>query len=402
MATYIPTVEDIQKQGYISGNDGKQYTLGSQEATNYLLESSKKLVQPVSEPTVGSIYGGEFKAPSYDSNIDSAITQGLDLYGSAANTPINEDQIRSTTLARFQQEVDAVNAIYGEKLREVQLEGQNRLGSGRAIAARSGTLGSDFGAAQKDKIQTGNRRMEDMVRQEQMAKIASIMNMASGQAAEEIAAKRAAQKEGLDSYLKFLGAKTERRSTGLNNLAAAFINQGVDPTSMSPEQLSQLARTYGVSTDDILASYATSKKTADAEAQKLAFEQAKDRRFTLNEGDAIYEIQDDGSYKFIGKNPKTSAPGSGSSGTKVSLTTAKTLNLPLSLVGQSQDQVISSLLSSDVPAWFVEKAQNEAQQSLLPEYVAELWEAYRNQVNSSFESDGGDDDISAILNALGN
>lgn len=398
----IPTVEDIQKSGVIQGNDGKTYKLGSQEATNYLIESSKKML---AEPTIESVYKDVPKVSAPDGDVDRSIETGLSIYGGAANTPIDEDAIRRSTLDRFQKEVDAVNQVYADKLVEAQMEGRNRLGSGRAIAARSGTLGSDFGGAQKDKILGANRQIEGSIQAEKLAKIESILNMASTAASDEIAAKRKAQTEGLDSYLKFLGAKTERKTAGLNSLAAAFVDQEIDPNEVDPAKLKDLAKSYGITADEIIANYATTKKAKDAEKKKLELETAKTeadiaskKRFTVNEGDALYELQDDGSYKYLGKNPKTSTPGSGS---KISLAQVGKYGLPVSVAGKSQDEVIGELQSENVPAWFVEKSNNEAQQNLMPEYVAQLWQDYRKGVISKVETDSGDGDIQAILNALG-
>lgn len=397
----IPSVEDIQRSGVIQGNDGKTYKLGSQEATNYLIESSKKML---SEPTIESVYKDVPKVSTPDSNVDESIERGLSIYGGSA-APIDEDAIRRSTLDRFQKEVDAVNQVYADKLVEAQMEGRNRLGSSRAIAARSGTLGSDFGAAQKDKVLGQNRQIEGSIDAERLARIESIFNKANTAAADEIAAKRKAQQEGLDSYLKFLGAKTERKTAGLNSIAAAFVDQGIDPNEVDPAKLKDLAKSYGITEDEIIANYATTKKAKDAEKKAAELETAKTeaeiaskKRFTVNEGDALYELQDDGSYKYLGKNPKTTTPGSGS---KITLAQVGKYGLPVSVAGKSQDEVIGELQGENVPAWFVEKVNNEAQQNLMPDYVAQLWQDYRKGVISKVETDSGDGDIQAILNALG-
>lgn len=64
------------------------------------------------------------------------------------NAPIDETAIRKQKESEFQSQIDAINAVYADKLRQERTTGQGRLGSGRAIQARSGLIGSDFGTAQ--------------------------------------------------------------------------------------------------------------------------------------------------------------------------------------------------------------------------------------------------------------
>jgi len=62
-----------------------------------------------------------------------------------------------------------------------------------------------------------------------------------------------------------------------------------------------------------------------------------------------------------------------SSGNKLTMSEAQSRNLPLSLVGQTEEDVIASLYSPTPPQWFVDKVNKEAQQTLLPEAVNKLW-----------------------------
>lgn len=364
------------------------YELGSPEATNALLESSKKLLAP----TAGEVYK-PFVAPTEDKNIDFAINQGLGMYDTKATTPINEDTIRSQTLSRFQQEIDAVNAVYGEKLREAKTQGLSRLGSTNAINARSGTLGSDFGQAQNEKVVGMNNDIENSVEAERLAKIALINRAANTDATAEIAAKRKAQEEGLDSYIKFLGAKTERKTAGLKKVAGALISQKLDPSEIDPANLEAIAKSYGVTVDELKQGHATEKKAyEEAELAKMEAS-AKNRRVEVGEGQAIYELQDDGTYKLIGKNPKTSSPGSGD---KLSLSEARSLGLPISLVNQSQDAVLASLDSKNPPNWFIEKMGKDLAMdpSLVPQIlnpvsplVTNAWKDYQAEVKASYEKE---------------
>lgn len=60
-------------------------------------------------------------------------------------------------------------------------------------------------------------------------------------------------------------------------------------------------------------------------------------------------------------------------GNTLTFSEAVNQGLPLSLVGESEASVAQSLYSATPPAWFVEKANNEAGQTLLPAVVQAQW-----------------------------
>lgn len=341
------------------------------------------------EPKVSEIYK-ELKVGEGDKEVGAAIDQGVGIYKGAGDTPINEDDIRNRILSTFQQEVDATNSVYTDKVREARTAGLSRVGSGRAIAARSGTLGSDFGNAQDQQIKNANNEIVNSIEQERLAKIAEIMGRGNSAVTAEIAAKRKAQEEGLDSYVKFLGAKTERKKANLKSLSKALITQGIKPEELNPDQLKQIADSYGVTPEELASSYITDKKEYDENKVKEAAAAAKDAQVSLSAGQKLFTLDPKtGQYVQVANNPS-----SGSTNVKnpITIAEAKTLALPLSIVGQSQEDLIASLGSPDIPAWFAEKAQREtgdpANLTLGPAKLSELWEAYRTALLSTFEGDG--------------
>lgn len=80
----------------------------------------------------------------------------------------------------------------------------------------------------------------------------------------------------------------------------------------------------------------------------------------------------------------------GETGNKVTLAEARTLGLPMSIVGMSEKEIINDLQSSQVPQWFVEKTQKELQQSLMPEEMQALWDEYRKARQAEYEADEED------------
>lgn len=77
------------------------------------------------------------------------------------------------------------------------------------------------------------------------------------------------------------------------------------------------------------------------------------------------------------KIASTKATNPSSSKNKITLSEAKSKNLPLATVGMSEDDIAEDLQGENPPPWFTEKIQTEQNQSLLPEVVSEAWQEYR-------------------------
>lgn len=112
------------------------------------------------------------------------------------NQVIDETAIRKQKESELQAQIDAINAVYADRKREEMTKGQGRLGSGRALQARSGLIGSDFGAAQTENISQLNREQEQSVENERLALVNQLLSGAQKSAADEIAAKRLAKEAG--------------------------------------------------------------------------------------------------------------------------------------------------------------------------------------------------------------
>lgn len=76
-------------------------------------------------------------------------------------------------------------------------------------------------------------------------------------------------------------------------------------------------------------------------------------------------------------NPKKTTGGSGTSGNKITLAEADARKLPRSVVGMSEVEVAQSFYEATPPQWFIQKAQGEMRQSLLPTAIQSLWDSYR-------------------------
>jgi len=220
-------------------------------------------------PTIGQIVG------QYETPEEQAYRQqyGQNLLTDSQTTP-NLEQIRRDTLARYQAEIDAINASYAQKKAAERIQGQGRLGSAGAIQARRGLLGSDFGAAQTDTINQYNAELIDAIEQERLAKVSSIMSEANRYSQEEYDKKLEAKRLGAENYLKFIGESATRRQNNTAKMAAYLYQQGNYDT-LTPAELKQIADNLGVSVETLKAVYAEYAGQAQAAQAKAQAAQAK-------------------------------------------------------------------------------------------------------------------------------
>jgi len=73
----------------------------------------------------------------------------------------------------------------------------------------------------------------------------------------------------------------------------------------------------------------------------------------------------------------------------ITISEARSLGLPISLVGKSQDEIIQSLSLTTPPDWFREVMEQQSQMSFRPEILAEEWSKFREEITSQFEGEGG-------------
>lgn len=238
--------------------------------------------------------------------------------------PINERAIQRNQLKLFQAEIDATNKVYDQLYNQKVLEGTGRLGTQRAQAARGGLLGSDFGSAQQEKVMSYNTAEEQAVQAERQTKIGAIMGKVRTAVADEIAAKRLARTQDADAYLKYLTSRDETRAKNTQNIAESFLAQGIDPTTLSPDEMKAITGDSGISAADIINNYRAIKQTQDAAAAETDLKTRKTEAeiskinsdvenagfFNLSEGQSRY----DANGNVIASKGKTYAPGTGSKG----------------------------------------------------------------------------------------
>ena len=116
---------------------------------------------PAAPPTPANVYkdtgvNSRSYEGSSDQRIDTALEGQTARAERSANQKISQRDIFNSQLNLYQGQIDATNQIYAQKLGEAKTQGVSNLGSGRAIQARSGLLGSDFASSQNADITAQN------------------------------------------------------------------------------------------------------------------------------------------------------------------------------------------------------------------------------------------------------
>lgn len=218
--------------------------------------------------------------------------------------PIDEAKTREEIRQRYNDQFESLRLAALQKKNDVYKEGEGRMGSARALQARSGVLGSNFAGAENDQITRDTNELASSVDAELNAKISFLMGESEKDYSSQIAAAREAKQKGADEYIKYLTTRDSERVAKANNLAKLFASQGIDPSTLSKEDVAKLESTYGVN----LSSF----KSMIGDA-KLALDKAQS--FELSDGQAKYTIDPTtGKAVLVAENNKNFAPNKYSSG----------------------------------------------------------------------------------------
>jgi len=248
---------------------------------NFVKTSQAPAVTQPKQPVTPATAYKDINVPTgsfEDQNVTSARKAQLD-YINSLQQP-DENQIYQNTLAKFQAEIDATNRMYADELARAKTAGQGRLGTQTAMTGRRGLIGSDFGEAQIQGQEQANEQVYGSIENERLAKVNQILTQAKQDATAEMRAKRDAYVSGLDARLEYYNQATERKANNTNKAVAALLAQGVTLKDIDPTQLSQLAKYYGITVDDIKANYDVAKKAEDEKKSNLI---AKDQPATVQE-----------------------------------------------------------------------------------------------------------------------
>ncbi len=258
-------------------------------------------VAPTIETPVGTFQSPEtIAAQNAQANYLNTLT---------ASAP-DEAKIREQKLQEMQAAIDATNSMYADQLVRAKQVGAGRLGTTTAISARTGNLGSDFGNAQYNTQEQGNEDTYKSIENERLAKVNALLTQAKTDATSEIANKRAEFAKGLDSRLAYYQSADQRKTDNTSKAISAIIAKGLDPNSIDPTSLTSFAKYYGITPEDIKATYATEKAAYDQENNEALIKANPPFELSAGQQRNVFNPKT-GKYEVVASMPKATGTTSG-------------------------------------------------------------------------------------------
>lgn len=191
-------------------------------------------------------------------------------------------RIRAEEQQRIQAQITAINtAVAQETARIRQQQGQlktEELGISGAQSARRGTLGSSFQTGQEGRISEFRAQQESrlvgLAQAQAQQNIQTLMGQADKDATARISERRVALESGAKQFRENLLAEGKKKETQLTSAVKLAIAKGLDISSMTQDQVKELADKYGLNANDVLdillaESEATKSKQAATKKEAL-------------------------------------------------------------------------------------------------------------------------------------
>ncbi len=138
--------------------------------------------------------------------------------------PVDEAAIRERVRSENQGRIDAINAAYDAMASQQQTSNISNLGSTRAVGARSGLLGSDFGnAALVNQEQAGNKALA-AINAERADKVAATLADVNLRIDQKIQAERDAAKMNANEYKDYYDKAQAAVKDSVKNLGASGVS----------------------------------------------------------------------------------------------------------------------------------------------------------------------------------
>jgi hypothetical protein len=209
-------------------------------------------------------------------------TQTQDQFVASRTGSVDENKIREETRKNMQATIDAINTQYANLVSAQEEKNQGYMGQTRAVNARSGTLGSDFGNANMAGQEKANSQAVKAIRDEQTLKIAEVNTRIDEMATKAIESKRNNAIKDAEAYASYL----ETQKTDARDIFKTLAASGADLNTLEPKKKAVLLK---------LAGY-------DEDTGSLLYNSLKPKKSQI---DYKYIQQADGSTLAIGVDPTT-------------------------------------------------------------------------------------------------
>jgi hypothetical protein len=228
----------------------------------------------VTAPTVADLYGGQGSLDDQAAAADAAKTA---VYDPTAQATL-EGNARSDILSQYQSQIDGLDQAAAAARARITTAfapiAAGRVGSATASEARRGLVGSDFGNAQTDQVNTQNTNdlnsqiaASDAQYADQKQKL---LEFITGEQDKEITTRETATQNGADAKIAEIKDRQTRAQTSAQASVQAMLAAGInDPTNPNYQSgIKAIASATGLTPDEVTALYTTTKQTQDAVAAK--------------------------------------------------------------------------------------------------------------------------------------
>ncbi len=232
--------------------------------------------------TAGGTYTG-IDGKSYYKSDGTPVSTTNNPDGSPIAPDVNA--IRQSALTDAQGQVDAIKTSAATEVAAAQEEGVNNLGKGRAIEARGGILGSDFGNAQQSRIQGNTDAKVAAINAKMNAAISAVLTHAQDRG--DTLAQNAITEADKTSTTYLATLKANRDATRAD--VTALAKSGVPLSSLTNDEYNSLVQHTGYDAGVFNAVY------------NASLPQSQQRKYT-------YEKMADGSILPIYTDPVSGLP----------------------------------------------------------------------------------------------
>ena len=137
---------------------------------------------------------------------------------------VDEAAIRESVRQRMQAQIDAVNSAYDAMSREQSRINQGNLGATRAVTARSGTLGSDFGNASMSGQEQANAKALAAIEAQRALETSKLYGEVDATAEADILRKRQEAKDQAAGYSAYLDSERQKALDYAKTLGASGLS----------------------------------------------------------------------------------------------------------------------------------------------------------------------------------
>lgn len=350
-------------------------------------------------------YGGSAPAPV---KTETALEKATREYYDGLTKTVDPTAIREQVRQNMQGQIDAQNALYDNLVSSDTKAGNALNDRVRGINVNSGLAGSDFATSNAVGQEEKNKAVIDADNRQRAAAISTILGNIDTRATEEIKTQKETADKNSLAYLGYLKDKQDKAQEDVKTIASS----GVALEQLPKDKYDQLLSQSGLDKFTFEQVYNSARKAAtkinyeykmvgnkvvgygldpitnqiktietDVPFDTTSFEKPE----VLSDGTMVFypknidpnkPIQDQLKIYKSGVAPKsTTAPTTN----KITISEAKASGLPLSVVGQSEADIVNSLSKSDIPQWFIDKSKTEG---VAP--TADTWNTYRQTVSGDF------------------